>query len=102
MAVFPGGSSMLIELLAVAALHQGSTPTPPPASIENPEWRLAPTPSWPRGGKEMDIVQADVVTSCTTAPEGRITDCRIESESPSGYGFAREVLASTSAARLDT
>lgn len=92
---------MLIELLAVAVL--GQEPEAAQAvTIGASSWRSAPTPSWPRGGKEMDIVRATVIATCTAGPEGRVLDCSIESESPRGYGFGREVLASTSAARLST
>ena len=93
---------MLIELLAVAAIldEQGGPTTT--AVIVDPAWAVVPTPSWPRGASDMNIVQGEVVANCLAGVEGRLSDCRVETEKPGGYGFAREMLASASAARLDT
>lgn len=93
---------MLIELLAVFALHQGGTTPAPAAVIVDPEWEVEPEAAAPRGALDMNIVGDEVVASCIAAAEGRLVDCRIEEENPRGFGYGREVLASTRRARLDT
>ncbi len=91
---------MLIEILVFATLAQGGQPGA--AVIDAPQWSRAPAPHHPIGAREMDIVRGDVVVSCTADAQGRLEDCAAESESPRGFGFAREALVSTRIARLDT
>ena len=91
---------MLIVLLAFTALG-GQDPASAAPVIVNPSWERHPAPHFPQGGAE-NVNGAEVVANCAADAEGRVSDCRIESESPAGYGFGREVVASTSRARLAT
>ena len=91
---------MLIELFAVAAMAQPGAASASPSVIVNPEWRVRPSPSWPREAGAAGIVSGEVVLNCAAGAEGRVSDCRVESESPRGYDFGREALAASSRARL--
>lgn len=63
-------------------------------------WSRQPTPNWPASTPQ-HIRQGSVVLTCITGQEGRLADCRAESESPLGAGFGREAVKAANAARLN-
>lgn len=65
-------------------------------------WARQPTPNWPGGTAPQHIRQGSVVLTCITGEEGRLSDCRAESESPLGVGFGREAVKAANVARLNS
>ena len=62
------------------------------------QWERAPRPEFPRPA---GVVWATVALSCVVLDdEGRVGDCIIESEHPTGYGFGNAAVRSVRRARI--
>lgn len=60
-------------------------------------WARAPQPSYPFPSR---YSTGFAMLSCTALPDGRVDECLVESEFPVDGGFGKQVLRSTSNARL--
>lgn len=60
-------------------------------------WARVPEPRYP-DGRTFD--RGFVVTSCLNRPDGRLTDCMVESEFPLGGGFGEEAMRAASRGRV--
>lgn len=77
------------------------TAVPAPAAvITNPSWVERPTPSWPAEALEAGATSGSVALSCRAEADGKLADCQIDSETPTGAGFGAEALRAAARARL--
>jgi len=97
--VFPSSISVLAGLgvLASSGVAESATRCSPPA------WKEIPTASdlaavYPERARK-EGVGGRAVLRCTTRMDGVMTDCRIDSEDPVGYGFGSAALALASKVR---
>ncbi|HUH11102.1 MAG TPA: hypothetical protein VLZ73_11175 [Brevundimonas sp.] len=60
-------------------------------------WRRRPAPDYPQGPT---YTAGFAVTTCLARPDGRLSDCIIETEFPANGGFGAAVLESVRSARL--
>jgi protein TonB len=68
--------------------------------IEAPAWLRRPEPDFPRRAIRNGVEEGAVVLVCTVSLRGRLRACQAVSETPEGYGFAREALEASEEARL--
>ncbi|RZJ96939.1 MAG: TonB family protein [Brevundimonas sp.] len=68
--------------------------------LEGLEWRQRPAPKFPQQAMIAGAREGMARLSCCVQPTGRVTDCRIESESTPGIGFGPSAMASMRGARL--
>lgn len=66
--------------------------------IGKPHWTVLPadedfTAAYPEPARKAGVLKARVVLDCTVAPGGLLTDCKITSEDPPGYGFGAGATA---------
>lgn len=68
-------------------------PPAPPAVINNPAWIRQPSADQLMRAYPDRALRAEVggvaAMSCLVQPSGRVSDCRVVSETPGGYGFGR-------------
>lgn len=64
------------------------------------EWRVFPHPEYPERAQSRGATYGRVHLSCFPEADGRLTDCRAESEYPPGMGFAQSAVRSLRGARL--
>jgi hypothetical protein len=80
-----------LKLLAAFA-----PPSAAPAQITNPDWAAKPTGAdvarvYPKG--DQDLMGGSAVMDCRFASDGRLTACKVASETPPGDGFGAAALA---------
>ena len=76
-------------------------PAPPrPSVIRNPSWSRQPTVEFPERALSRGVESGTVVLNCLVQPNGSVTDCRIESENPSGAGFGQAAISGARRARV--
>ena len=68
--------------------------------LEGVEWRQRPAPEFPQQAQTAGVREGSARLSCYVQADGRMADCRIESESTPGVGFGPSALASMRGARL--
>ncbi len=83
--------SALILALALAAAEPAEPVATPPT------WRTPPTIDqmarhYPKAASDTGI-EGEATLLCTVEVTGRLVDCRVQSESPVGYGFGEGALA---------
>lgn len=85
---------MLIEWAAMAIMAE-SVATRPPVAIK-PSWvRLPAAEDMVRHYPEAALrasVEGRAAIQCIVVDDGTLTDCRVQEESPPGYGFGEAVL----------
>ncbi|MGH7021160.1 MAG: energy transducer TonB [Brevundimonas sp.] len=76
-------------------------PAPPkPSVITNPSWARQPRGEYPSRAEQRGIESGTVVLNCAVQANGQATDCRVESEDPTGAGFGQEAIRAMRSARL--
>jgi hypothetical protein len=73
------------------------TPSPQPL-----RWRFAPQSTAPDRALSGRLLRGIVVMSCVAQADGRIRDCQVEMEHPTGFDLGREALRATRDARVET
>jgi TonB family protein len=75
-------------------------PFPLGAHDTPPVWTRRPEPTYPREALGAGIEVGEVDLRCVARATGQIAFCAIASETPEGYGFGREAVRATKAARI--
>ena len=79
-----------VALAGAAQAQALGTPTPPPAE-PSPTSDPSPMRYYPERAQRMEV-NGDTVLDCNVTVEGRLDDCRVVSEAPTGYGFGEAAL----------
>ncbi|MDI1281053.1 hypothetical protein [Brevundimonas sp.] len=91
---------MLAVTLFILSLGQTS-PEAEAAARSAPRWsvrpRVEPSSRLVRSGLET----ASATIRCRALPDGRVEDCRITAEAPSGSGLGRQLIEAAREARID-
>jgi len=89
---------------AAAEPPQRPEPTAEDADFTPPDWLRRPTPGQSAYVYPVKALMARmdgrVVLSCTAEPTGKLTDCEVIEETPSGYGFGAAALRLKSDMRM--
>lgn len=97
-----------------AAVPQGEEPpdaapsaptegAPQPAMIagdSRPTWRRVPSPVFPARAMAAGVPDGAVQLTCEAEVSGRLSGCRILSETPAGYDFGANALRAAEGARI--
>ena len=75
-------------------------PAPAVAGQSNPTWAVQPHGEFPARALWKGVDEGAVELACVVETSGRLSQCRIVSEIPSGYGFGESAIAGTRTARL--
>lgn len=75
-------------------------PPPRPPVIGNPSWARTPAPEYPEAAMAGGVSAGQVTLNCLVSPQGAISDCRIVSETPQGFGFGESAIAAAHAAQI--
>ena len=65
-------------------------------------WRFQPRADPPDRALSGRLLRGLVVMSCVAQVDGRIRDCQVEMEHPTGFDLGREALRATRDARVET
>lgn len=73
--------------------------------IGRPQWASLPTgddlvAAYPKDALKAGVMKARVVLSCTVVADGALSDCKVDSEDPAGYGMGKATLQLVPAFRL--
>lgn len=71
-----------------------------PASATN-VWSTPPRPQYSKQALDAGVARGFAVLSCVVRPRGVVRDCRVESESPTGYRLGRSAVTAVHNARLN-
>ncbi len=74
--------------------------------IGHPKWAALPTreafaAAIPSAARDAGVLTARVVLNCKVGVGGSLEACRVESEEPSGFGYADAALSLSSSFRLN-
>ena len=64
------------------------------------EWYRRPQPEYPAPVKGMSPTRGFATVSCITGADGKLDQCLVESEQPTGYGLGKAVLDATRRSRV--
>lgn len=70
--------------------------------VTTPSWLRTPSPGmyaqrFPAAARKAGVTSSKVVVGCTIGEKGELTQCAVNSETPSGLGFGEAVLSMTPA-----
>lgn len=101
----PGDPGGLDTVLAACDVPLDDPRDRLPAYVRNDAdplgWARQPTPVFPPGAQQADVLSGRVTLSCIIGADGRPEDCRVEMKSPASHGFDRAALEAAAAARFD-
>lgn len=76
--------------------------SPAPSVVTNPSWARAPVPTMPQAALDLGLNTGTVRLNCRMEPNGSLTDCFIETESPLGAGLGEAALEAARRARISS
>lgn len=77
-------------------------PMPPATTAGNarPRWQRVPSAEFPEQALAAGVPEGAVQLICEAEVSGRLSQCRILSETPTGYGFGANAVQAAEAARI--
>lgn len=71
-----------------------------PSVISRPTWLRSPEPEYPATALAAGVNEGRVTLTCLTTPQGSLTRCRVDEETPPALGFAEAAMTSAAWARI--
>lgn len=108
---FQNASSTAPAGCAIVIALAGCTPAVPMDPVAGPtdgqqggsdglRWLVAPHFLYPAEAQRAHVSSGSVTLRCFAEPSGRLADCEVLNESPSGMGFAKAGIRAVASARL--
>ena len=86
--------------------YNPATPAGRAKKVEKPDWIVRINPErvvalYPAAAADAGVKEGVGVADCLVAPDGKMTDCKVASETPVGLGFGRSAVMALSLMQMD-
>lgn len=86
--------------------YNPATPAGQARKVEKPDWIVRINPErvvalYPTAAADAGVSEGVGVADCLVAPDGKMTDCKVASETPAGLGFGQSAVLAISLMQMD-